>query len=247
MRVILLCPLLVCSALMSTPVCRKPLTVRGGATDYSGAAAELFGNMRNPAALIAGSIAPVAFAAAPLIESGDSHAVKKLKHMHMILGLASMSAQIISIIHSTIAINKLAENTYLPAESVMALLKRDFELPWLSANINFLLGLFGFASMLGLRAWFFFGPRLGKIALAGMIGVLLHAISIVNKGIRTGGDGMMFATNFFGLFARYVLLVVNETAKTKSPLQFLSFAAIFVAFIGYVKLVIEDKVPGEPY
>lgn len=221
------------------PSLRQVHVLRGGATaDYAGAAAELFNNMRAPAALVGGSIVPIGFAAVPEISASDSKAVKKLKQLHMLLAIVSLSAEIVSVIYSTIAINKLSETTVKPAESVTALLRRDYELAWLGANISFLAGLFGFATLLGLRAWFSFGSRLGKIGMSTVLSVLLHSISVVNRGIQAGdGEGTLFAANFLGLVRRYVMLLFADAVRHKSLISALSFFAFVFAVVGYTKLL----------
>lgn len=213
-----------------------PLALRGGATvaDYSGAAAELFNNMRAPAALIGGSIVPIGFAAVPEPALGDTPLVRTLKQVHMIVAIGALCSEIIAVIYSTIAINKLSETVVAPAASVMDLLSRDYETAWLGCNINFLLGMFGFTLLLGLRAWFSFGDKLGKVGMLLVTSVLCHSLSIVNKGIQIGdGSGGGFANSFFGLCLRYGALLFSE----KSVMSTLSvvFLLIAVVFFGKAK------------
>ena len=189
--------------------------------------------MRTPAALIGGSIVPLGFVNTPLIKSGDCALTKRLKHLHMLIASFSLSAEIVAVIYSTIAINKLSEAPALPAKSVMELLKRDYELQWLGCNLNFLVGTLGFAALLGLRFWFCFGARFGKIGLFSCASVLCHVLSIINRGIATGdGRGDRFSSNFAGLCLRYLTLLCRDTIDTKSILQLL--AALFLGVTLYL-------------
>ena len=60
--------------------------------------------------------------------------------------------ELLAIMYATVATNKLTEVASAPAASVFALIKRDYELPWVATNVHFMLGLFGFCSMVMLRA-----------------------------------------------------------------------------------------------
>ena len=94
--------------------CSTPLApiVRGGTVvalqDYSAAAASLFGNMRIPAALVAGAVIPLGFVAAPQLEKGKEGTVQRLvKIVHALLGILTLSMELITIVWSTISVNKL--------------------------------------------------------------------------------------------------------------------------------------------
>ena len=70
-----------------------PLRLRGGALalgDHTGAAVELFSNMRVPAALIAGAVVPYGFAAMPKPAPGDGRRSRVLKVLHAYLATFTM-------------------------------------------------------------------------------------------------------------------------------------------------------------
>lgn len=253
MRAVLVLWFMSCAAeslLAGSPMKEKPtiltkLRPRGGAQmalgDYAGAAAELFNNMRAPAALIGGSIVPMGFAAVPEIAAKDTQLTKRLKQLHMVVAILSLSAEIVAVIYSTIAINKLSETVVAPAASVTDLLKRDFELQWIGCNLNFLIGMLGFASLVGLRAWFAFGHKLGQVGLCAAASVLCHVISIINNGIAAGdGGGGRFANNFAGLFKRYITLLVADAWKKKGFLQLASGIFLAATLVLYAKVQPDD-------
>lgn len=76
--------------------------------DYSAAAAGLFNNMRTPAALIGGALVGLGILSAPTINKDDSKAIKLLKKANIIIAVASLLSEIMAVIYSSIAINKIA-------------------------------------------------------------------------------------------------------------------------------------------
>lgn len=76
--------------------------------DYSAAAAGLFNNMRAPAALIGGALVPIGILTAPTIDEDDSKAMKFLKKANIIIAVASLLSEIMAVVYSSIAINKIA-------------------------------------------------------------------------------------------------------------------------------------------
>ena len=124
-------------------------------------------------------------------------------------------------------INKLAETTVAPATSVVALIARDYQLEWLGANVCFLGGLFGFVGLLGIRAYLAFGPAFGRFGALLCGAVVTHGCSVVNAGIAAGdGSGVRHASNYLGLVARYVTLVVANAWRTRGPLRILSLLCV---------------------
>ena len=91
----------------------------------------------------------------------------------------------------------------------------------------FLGGLFGFVGLLGIRAYLAFGPAFGRFGALLCGAVVTHGCSVVNAGIAAGdGSGVRHASNYLGLVARYVTLVVANAWRTRGPLRILSLLCV---------------------
>jgi hypothetical protein len=93
----------------------------GTLADYSGAATSLFNNMRAPAALIGGSLVPIGILSAPTIQKDDSKAMVLLKKANIIIAVASLLSEIMAVVYSSIAINKIA-GKFMIQDSVLVIL-----------------------------------------------------------------------------------------------------------------------------
>ena len=95
------------------------------------------------------------------------------------------------------------------------------------ANVGFLGGLFGFVGLLGIRAYLAFGPAFGRFGALLCGAVVTHGCSVVNAGIAAGdGSGARHASNYLGLVARYVTLVVANAWRTRGPLRIISLLCV---------------------
>ena len=167
-----------------------------------------------------------AFLGAPPASKDDKPLVRALKKAYLVTAIASISGEITTVIYSTIVINKLAETAVAPATSVVALIARDYQLEWLGA-VCFLGGLFGFVGLLGIRAYLAFGPAFGRFGALLCGAVVTHGCSVVNAGIAAGdGSGVRHASNYLGLVARYVTLVVANAWRTRGPLRIISLLCV---------------------
>lgn len=162
------------------------VSLRGGAgaaavelAQHADRAAALFGNMRVPASIILGSIVPLTFAF-ELPKCGSEEANRRWHAVNLLLGTFSLLSELVAVMHSSIAVNKLTETAPALAPSVLALLRRDFELAWLGTNVHFFFGLLGIAAMVGLRA----GLALGVLPAAATSSAVLLMMSVLNDGIR---------------------------------------------------------------
>lgn len=202
--------------------------VRGGAeplaalADYSGAAKALFGNLLGPASMLAGGLVPLGFLAAPIAEDGTKWK-RKAKLLYMTIAVGSLVHELLAIMYATVATNKLVEVVAPPTRSVFELIQRDYEMEWLAVNVNFMMGLLGFCSLITLRALCLYpGPinvSSAGLALSGLVGM----VSIVNAGVATGdGQGHNLGCNIVSLGARYLTLLSRNILKNKPPLAFLS-------------------------
>mmetsp|Transcript_55902 Transcript_55902/g.131044 ORF Transcript_55902/g.131044 Transcript_55902/m.131044 type:complete len:181 (+) Transcript_55902:226-768(+) len=142
-----------------------------------------------------------------------------------------MHNQLLAITYSTIAVNKLTEVNRGPTKSVVELLARDYELPWIGTNLHFLAGLAGFGVMVGLRPSFNFGVSspVARVSRLLTLGMLLAGMSVVNRGIAQG-DGTQresgrFASNLFTLGLRYLVLLIKNARGVLAFLALLALAA----------------------
>ena len=164
---------------------------------------------------------------APPASKDDKPLVRALKKAYLVTAIAAISGEITTVIYSTIVINKLAETAVAPATSVVALIARDYQLEWLGANVCFLGGLFGFVGLLGIRAYLAFGPAFGRFGALLCGAVVTHGCSVVNAGIAAGdGSGVRHASNYLGLVARYVTLVVANAWRTRGPPRIISLLCV---------------------
>ena len=81
--------------------------------------------------------------------------------------------------------------------------------------------------LLGIRAYLAFGPAFGRFGALLCGAVVTHGCSVVNAGIAAGdGSGVRHASNYLGLVARYVTLVVANAWRTRGPLRIISLLCV---------------------
>merc|ERR1712113_1290955 len=111
------------------------------------------------------------------------------KHACVYLAMTTLATELITIVYSTIAVNKLLEvSNTVPARSAIELLARDYEMGWLGANVHFFAGLITMITMASVRVWLNYGPRVGRGAAFAAASSCSLMIAIVNNGIAQG-DG----------------------------------------------------------
>lgn len=117
--------------------------------DFSGEAAGVLGSYRVPAMLLVGGAYGGVFAL-PLLAEADSFLVSMSKRTYMIIALATVASELLSVIVSTMAMDRLslqAKAKVTPAPTVKEFLKRNCHLEFLTVKVHFLLGLIGFVIM----------------------------------------------------------------------------------------------------
>jgi len=208
--------------------------------DYSVTAAGLFNNVRTPAALICSSIVPLGLITAPEIDkSKDSKRVQLFKKVNLLLAIASLLSEILAITFSTVAINKLAEVKFPRTTGVNDLLSQHFEMAWMGTNVHFLLGMFGFGLLVGSKAYFTYGSKVGKISGCWGVAVLLHCSSIVNQGtLGTLDNSPHFASNVLTSVIRYVTLALSRASS--HPLSMIAFGVILISLFLSIEMVAES-------
>ena len=233
------------SASMSTPRPRlAPLRLRGGRKqDHSGDAADLFDNMRIPAALVAGAIVPLASFAGTRYDATDTPVLVLLKQLHYFLSAWVLSCALMSCVYATVAVNSLTEATHEPVENVRELLSRDYELEWLGCNVCFFAALFGLGATVGLSGYIYLGPPTLVPVTCMLASMLFLMLSVIKRGVeRTGlyagwGVERALGPSFTMLAARYVRLMVVSGLRSVHMLP--SLVLTLCSMVLIVRLVME--------
>ena len=159
--------------------------------NYSKDAIGLFNNMRTPAALLTGGLVPLGILMNSPIHDDDSRKTRVLKKAGVVLGVTSLLSEILAVVYSSIAINKLVELPSPDTASVADLLSKHHSLPWLGTNVHFILGMMGFVLLVGIRTYLAVGASMGTLAAGLSAGCFLQTLAVVNRSIalgRSGGD-----------------------------------------------------------
>jgi len=120
----------------------------------------------------------------------------------------------------------------------MQFLQRDYELPWIGCNVNFILGLLTFAGLLVTFSLATHGPVCKPVACTVAAAICLM-VSIVNDGVSQGDGvvgGVRFGSNMASLFARYICLLAKHALKGPRPLLLVAFFLAGAAVFFMVKL-----------
>eukprot|EP00403_Amphidinium_massartii_P030285 CAMPEP_0178406324 /NCGR_PEP_ID=MMETSP0689_2-20121128/18853_1 /TAXON_ID=160604 /ORGANISM="Amphidinium massartii, Strain CS-259" /LENGTH=190 /DNA_ID=CAMNT_0020027361 /DNA_START=219 /DNA_END=791 /DNA_ORIENTATION=+ len=182
---------------------------------------------------------PLGFFASPREEKNDSATTKLVKHLHHLLSALAVGCLLTTVVWSTITVNRLTEGRAAPAESVVELIMRDFELQWIGCNVNFLVGLMCFASTIITFSWVTFG--IARSTLTCLVsGSLCMMISIVNQQIRCGaGAGLRFS-NMPGLILRYWGLLFADVKCGANPLMFVAIGLFITSFVLCARLTLKS-------
>lgn len=187
--------------------------------DYSGQAAALFGNLRIPAALFAGAAAGSAFAM-PLAAT-DGLAFGTAKRFYALLMMASLSAQIITIIVSTLAMGAMSFRPTVLTSSTSELLNSQYDFEWVAARLHFLLGIIMFVTGCGLRAWVSIAcPFFAKAAVGLIFSSTVFCVAVINEREHEDSGSSVWAVPF-----KFVRLLSGRARS--QPL----FAVSFLVFI----------------
>jgi len=214
--------------------------------DYAKEVSGLFGNMRLPASILGGSILGLGVSSAPKVEESDSRFMKLFKRMNLLLGIASFLNEIVAITYSSIAINKLSEVTaHELSDSLTNYVAANCKLAWLGTNVHFLFGLFGFGLLVGSKAFFLYGRKIGNIAACWSIAATLQCLSVVNQGIAEGGGsgriGDSFGSNIVSLTIEYARLLFSNAWNNRATLSIMAIALMTYSFWLVVKFIMDSK------
>ena len=141
--------------------------------------------------------------------------------------------QVIAIVYSTVAVNKIAELTHEPTDGVSQFMEKYHELSWIGTNVHFLLGLTGFACLALVKPYYLYGNNVGDACACWIGAAMALCISIVNRGISQGHGSDGFADNLGGLMASYVQLLLKEclTLNVQQNVLLLSSFGLVLASI----------------
>jgi hypothetical protein len=149
-------------------------------------ASGLFNNLRIPAALVAGAVISATFVLEP--NPSDQGHIALTKKLHLFLGVVSLCCELLTIVSSTAAIQKLAQAPQKSASVNALLLDPEYEMYWVTSSVNFLLGLLCMTVMLGLRLFVVYGIQLiTSTASLVIIATILMMLSFFSD--EAGGFG----------------------------------------------------------
>ena len=148
----------------------------------------------------------------------------KLERLHIVLGLLSVTSELIVVLWAAVAVNQLTERTYEPAVSVWDLIHRDCDLAWSAVNSHYILGIIGFTGMLWLRAYVMLlaasaSRSLVNAASTGTAAATCLMVSIVNRGVESGGGTSVdrYGNTILDLFSHYAALLLKVAMDEGSP------------------------------
>eukprot|EP00548_Thalassiothrix_antarctica_P016967 CAMPEP_0194195744 /NCGR_PEP_ID=MMETSP0154-20130528/76297_1 /TAXON_ID=1049557 /ORGANISM="Thalassiothrix antarctica, Strain L6-D1" /LENGTH=362 /DNA_ID=CAMNT_0038920291 /DNA_START=16 /DNA_END=1104 /DNA_ORIENTATION=- len=200
--------------------------------DYAPAATSLFNNMKLPAAVVTAGMISLGFATSfpELSSSNNKYSLElrerclDLKRLHIVVALIAVTSELIVVLWSAVEVNQLTERRYELAYSVWDLIQRDCDLAWSAVNSHFILGIIGFVTMLALRAYVMLiaaqaSNVLMVAALSGTGAALCLMISIVNRGVQSGGgtEFYRYGNTILDLFRHYAMLLSQAATSSVSP------------------------------
>lgn len=160
----------------------------------------------------------------------------KLERLHIVLGLISVTSELIVVLWAAVEVNNLTERDFAKAYSVWDLIHRECDLPWSAVNSHFILGIIGFTGMLWLRAYVMLlaskaSEKLMLAALSGSTAGVCLMISIVNRGIESGGGNNIdrYGSSILDLLQHYAMLLVQAASNVNSPGPFQMSAIVLEA------------------
>jgi len=187
----------------------------------------------------------------------------KLERLHIVLGLVSVTSELIVVLWAAVEFNNLTERVYAPAYSVWDLIHRECDLAWSAVNSHFIMGIIGFSGMLWLRAYVMLlasnaSDRLMAAAASGTAAALCLMVSIVNRGVENGGgnDVDRYGSSILDLFGHYAMLLVQAASdfggNTPGPFQLMailleitSLSLLFVVLLTESDADFEERLDEE--
>jgi len=164
-----------------------------------GGASSFFGNIRVPAALLAGASLGQMFAAT------DESRGKWVPSLFSVLTALTAMLEIGVVFTSTATATALLGGGFNPmAVDPISFLVREFELPFVYSRFCFFTGLLSFVVALGLRAWTIIPGKLGTAVLLYILGTALTMLGYFNLTVKHYSFGLL------GLGVRCAQLLVAQ-------------------------------------
>jgi len=204
-------------------------------SDYVSAASGLFANVRLPASILAGALVPLGFGFV-LPSEGPAFSPETrrfLIRLHRVAAAIAYSCLLICIVYASVSINSLAEMPHEKAESVIALIRQEYELPWVATNVTFFLGLCGALVLVALRALLTWEPDEGKVAAGFCASALLIMASVVDDQVKLGG----YSENLVQLMGFFFQMLFEHATQTQSPLLLLGLVLSAGSSFGALSLI----------
>ena len=184
--------------------------------------------------------------------------VAKLDRFHIVLGLISITSELLVVLWAAVEVNQLTEREFLPAYGVWDLIHRDCDLAWSAVNTYYILGIIGFTIMLWLRAYVMLiianaSQNLMRAASTGTGAALCLMVSIVNRGVESGGGNSIdrYGESILDLMTHYVSLLMAAAMNMESPgplqltaivLEILSLTFFVVVLVNETEASYEEQV-----
>lgn len=194
--------------------------------DFGNAAAGLFGNLRIPSMLVAGSALGSAFAL-PFADT-DRLVYGFSKRIYSFAMLSSLGSMILVVILSTVCMNDISICPSRLSTCVGKYIDENYALEWMMVKSHFYYGTVAFVVGTAFRAWVSIEcPVVGR----GVVGILssltVLSISTLLEKSRNQGGGRPFLQNV----VCYVKLLL---AKGKSSPLFGAGATLWVTTVAYL-------------
>lgn len=205
-------------------------------TDCTAAAAGFFGGVRIPASLIAGSCLAQMFVVSnrePKSQVDDT--LIKLNKATMIL---SFLLTMITVVVSTAANVSILRGRFDPlAESAYYLLKREFELEFVTARVTFLLGCFSF--LVGVSNRIVLEYELLRKDKRDVLKIISFALIGVVSALASYINSTLFCWNdFIHMVAHLMKRLVERVLNKRTPLMLLSLFSITLSIIFTLKVLV---------
>ena len=206
----------------------------GEQKDFSTVAANMFGNIRIPAALFAGAAAGAAFAM-PLV-AGEGLQLGMVKRLYALLMIGSLSSQVIAVTVATVTMSAMSLAKPVKTASVAEYVNQNYNFEWVTARFHFLSGLLLFVFGSGLRAWLTIScPVIAKAALGIIVSGTLLTLAFIDAVERTQLESklgiLVLPVQFFTLLGQ----------RMKKPDGYLFGAAILSSVVTAAYLVFNVK------
>ena len=206
--------------------------------DYAGATTSLFANIRLPASIAAGALIPLGFGFALPAEAPPGGAFSPstrhaLIRLHRLVAVVSYSSLLACIVYSSISINSLAELPPEPAESVVDLIHREYELSWIATNVTFLLGLFGALGLVTLRVLLTFERDEGRVSAGFTLSFSLLMLHVIDAQVKLGD----FSDSLTGLIGLYAQMMLSLALSSQDPLLGAALVCALASSFGAVSIL----------